>query len=117
MAADAAAVGIALADAVACADMDGVGAAVGDVLGADVAGAEVSGAEVTGPDAARPEWAPGVWCTEAARAIPPAADAASSPATIEAMVSGRASRRRWRRPRAARDGQKRAGRSATAWRT
>jgi hypothetical protein len=89
---------VAVALAAGAADMDG--AVAGDVPGADVAGAEVAG-EVTGPDTACPECTPGVWCTEAARAMPPAVDAASSPMTMEAIVSGRASRRRRRsrRPR------------------
>jgi len=91
MAADGLEVGVA-ADAVAVADMDGVAFAAGDMLGADVAGAEAAG-EVVGLDAACPECVPGVWCAAAARAIPPAADAASSPTIIEAIVSGRASRR------------------------
>ena len=98
MAADGLKVGVALADAVAVADMAGVAFAAGDILGTDVAGAEV-----VGLDAACPECAPGVWCAEAARAIPPAADAASSPTTIEAIVSGRASRR-WRLCLPGRDG-------------
>jgi hypothetical protein len=92
MAAEGVAVGVALADAVAGADMDGAAFAAGDVLGADVAGAEVAG-EMAGLDAACPECIPGAWCAEAARAMPPAADAATSPTTIEAIVSGRASRR------------------------
>ena len=92
-------VGAAPADAVALAGMDGVAFAVGDMLGADVAGP----GEVAGLDAACPECVPGVWCAEAARAIPPAADAASSPTTIEAIVSGRASRR-WRLCLPGRDG-------------
>ena len=89
---------VAVALAAGAADMDG--AAAGDVLGADVAGAEVVGA-VTGPDTACPGCAPCVCCTEAATAMPPATDAASSPTTMEAIVSGRASRRRRcsRRPR------------------
>jgi len=90
------AVGIALADAVAGADVDGATVMADEVLGADDAGAEVAG-EVSGLDTACPAWAPDVWCVEAARAMPPAADAASSPTTIEAIVSGRASRRRCRR--------------------
>jgi hypothetical protein len=88
-----AAVGVALADGVAGTDMDG--ATVGEVLGVDLAGAELAG-EVTGAGAACPECAPGDWCAEAARAMPPAADAASSPMTSDAIVSGRASRRRRR---------------------
>ena len=92
MGADGAAVGAALAGAVAGADMDEVAFTAGDMLGADVAGAEVAG-EVVGPDAACPECMAGAWCAEAARAIPPAADAASSPTIIAAIVSGRASRR------------------------
>jgi len=92
-------VGVAPADAVSVAGMDGVAFAAGDMLGADVAGA----GEVAGLDAACPECVPGVWCAEAARAIPPAADAASSPTTIEAIVSGRASRR-WRLCLPGRDG-------------
>jgi hypothetical protein len=87
------AVGVALAGAVAGSDVAGAAVAVGEVLGADDAGAEVAGA-VAGLYIACPAWAPGVWCVEAARAMPPAADAASSPTTIEAIVSGRASRRR-----------------------
>jgi hypothetical protein len=90
-----AAVGVALADGVAGTDMDGAAVAVGAALGVDLAGAELAG-EVTGPGAACPECAPGDWCPEAARAMPPAADAASSPMTIDAIVSGRASRRRRR---------------------
>ena len=92
-------VGVAPADAVSVAGMDGVAFAAGDILGADVAGP----GEVAGLDAACPECVPGVWCAEAARAIPPAADAASSPTTIEAIVSGRASRR-WRLCLPGRDG-------------
>jgi hypothetical protein len=89
---------VAVALAAAAADMDG--AAAGDVLGADVAGAEAVG-EVAGPDTAGPECVLGICRTEAATAMPPAADAASSPTTMEAIVSGRASRRRRRsgRPR------------------
>lgn len=89
---------VAVALVAGAADIDG--AAAGDVLGVDVTGPEVVG-EVTGPDTACPECAPGVWCTEAVTAMPPAADAASSPTTMEAIVSGRASRRRRRscRPR------------------
>jgi len=73
--------------------MDGAAVAVGEVLGTDDAGAEVAG-EVAGLDIAGPACAPDVWWVEAARAMPPAADAASSPTIIEAIVSGRASRRR-----------------------
>jgi len=85
--------------------VDAVAAAVG---GADILGAAVG--EVTCPDTACPECMPGVWCAEAARATPPAADAASSPTTIEAIVSGRASRR-WRRPSC------RPGRPEAGWET
>jgi hypothetical protein len=74
------------------ADVGGATAVVGEVLGADILGAAVG--EVTCPDTACPECIPGVWCAEAARAMPPAADAASSPTSIAAIVSGRASRRR-----------------------
>jgi hypothetical protein len=90
-----AAVGVALADGVAGTNTDGATAAVGEVLGADLADSELAGV-VTGPGAACPECTPGDWCTEAARAMPPAADAASSPMTNDAIVSGRASRRRRR---------------------
>ena len=98
------------ADGVAAgvAGVDAATAAVGDVAGDGLLGAAVG--EVTGPDTACPERMPGVWCAEAARAMPPAADAASSPTTIEAIVSGRASRRRrrtWCRP----------GRPAAGWET
>jgi hypothetical protein len=87
-----AAAGVVLADGVAGTDMDGAAVAVGAVFGVDLAGAELAG-EVTDAGAACPECAPGDWRTEAARAMPPAADAASSPMTIDAIVSGRASRR------------------------
>jgi hypothetical protein len=86
-------VGVAVADA----DADGVVTAVGDVVGVSTAGAEVAG-ELTCPDAACPECAPVAWCADAARAIPPAADAAMRPTTMDAMASGRVSRRS-RRPR------------------
>ena len=84
------AVGVAAGDDVAGVVVGGVTAAVREVLGVDVLGAA---GEVTCPDTACPECAPGVGCTEAARATPPAADAASSPTSIAAIVSGRASRR------------------------
>jgi hypothetical protein len=90
------AAGVAVADAVADADADGFVTAVGDVVGASTAGAEVAG-EFTRPDAACAECGPVVWCAEAARAIPPAADAAMRPTTIDPMASGRVSRR-LRRP-------------------
>ena len=113
--ADGVAAGVALpgaiAGAVAGADVVGAGVdGVAAAVGADVLGAAVG--EVTCPDTACPECMPGVWCAEAARAMPPAADAASSPTTIEAIVSGRASRRRWRRPscRPGRPGRPEAGR-------
>jgi hypothetical protein len=85
-------VGVAVADA----DADGAVTAVGDVVGVSTAGAEAAG-ELTRPDAACPERAPVVWWADAARAMPPAADAAIRPATIDAMASGRVSRRS-RRP-------------------
>jgi len=90
-----AAVWVALADGVVGADTGGAAVAVGAVLGVDPVGAKLAG-EVTGPGAACPECAPGDWCPEAASAMPPAAEAASNPMTIDAIVSGRASRR-WRR--------------------
>ena len=93
MTADGVAVGVALADAGAEAGTAGAAFAAGAVLGADVAGAEVAAGEVTRPEDAWPKCVPGIWCAEAARARPPAADAASRPTTSEAIVSGRASRR------------------------
>jgi hypothetical protein len=107
-----------VADVGGVAGAAGVGGAVvvgGDVLGA--AGAGLAGElawpmpawpETAWPETACPETAcpetvcpetvcrgceAGGWCTEAARAMPPAADAASRPTTIETIVSGRASRR------------------------
>jgi hypothetical protein len=69
----------------------GATAVVGAVLGVDVL--EVMD-EVMCPDTDCPECASVVGCMEAARATPPAADAASSPTSIAAIVSGLASRRR-----------------------
>jgi hypothetical protein len=85
------AVGVAAGDDVAGVVAGGATAAVGEVLGVDVLGVVD---EVTCLDTDWPECAPGVGCTEAAKATPPAADAASSPTSIAAIVSGRASRRR-----------------------
>jgi hypothetical protein len=97
-----------VADVGGVAGAAGVGGAVvmaRDVLGAAGAGlaGELAWPTPAWPETAWPETAcpetvcrgceAGGWCTEAARAMPPAADAASRPTTIETIVSGRASRR------------------------
>ena len=99
MLADGVAAGAELGGAVAAAEVLGaVVAAVWDMLGAaDVCGAEVAGDDVR-PDAACPECMPGGWWEEAVKTMPPAAEAARSPTTIDAMASGRPSPRRRRRP-------------------
>jgi hypothetical protein len=89
-----------VATGVVGADRGGAAVMAGDML--DVGGTGRAG-DLAGPAPACPETAcpetaclggePGEWCTEAARATPPAADAASRPTTIETIVSGRASRR------------------------
>lgn len=94
---DGVAAGVVLADAGA-----DVGAApepdaatVGEVLAADFG--EMAGADGRVPDIACPECTPAAWCGEAASATAPAAEAVSNPTTIQAIVNGRASRRRLRR--------------------
>jgi hypothetical protein len=99
MLADAAGDGDMLADGVTGADVLGVAATEEDVTGpAAPRGMEVAD-EVIAAGMACPERAPGGWCATAVRAKPPAADAARSPVTMEAIASGRHRPRRCRPPR------------------